>query len=381
MLLGRGNPIAQNGTLFTINNQLFYYMNGQAIAVESIATVLYDTHTNRVANYPPGGYVKGTLFYETDRQVLYVDSGTAWLYATGVMENTIVSRPSDLGTSDPGFLFMATDWDVLYRWNGSAWIYFSGIYSDITANRPGTLGANDTNFLFIDTSLKILERWTGSAWVTIGSVNTNLVLAFNIQSGNYTVLSTDFQVVSANSGAANFTLPDATTVPGQVFALANSTTSTGLLTLIPPGQTIGGAVNQFLTPGSSIIIASVGTTNWTILSVAALGPWEPFSPGSITNLNSIVTDCAYQPLAGKSSMFRISIQGSAISNATPSTFIVPWTAKSNNIGWGGIEILVTASSMTPCAFTVSGSTMSTQFGSVTAGATIRYEMIGIVETT
>ena len=191
--------------------------------------VLFDTHANRLASYPAADYKPGALFYETDRQVFYIDklvSGTpTWVYASGVYTTYGGGMPSDLGAADDGFIVQAqqgTPGGQFFRWDGygSAWSilqaladilfdnhanrgsyppanyaagtlffeadrqifyrvqYISGAYRWVlctgampaaTASRPSDLGIYDVGFLFIDTTLGNLEYWTGSAWVTVGA--------------------------------------------------------------------------------------------------------------------------------------------------------------------------------------------------------------------
>src|SRR5436309_752675 len=79
--------------------------------VPSVPLVSEDSHANRLANYV--ATTIGSLFWETDRTILYVvknNSGTlVWEYTAGTMLAAIASRPADLGTTDAGFLFYATD--------------------------------------------------------------------------------------------------------------------------------------------------------------------------------------------------------------------------------------------------------------------------------
>jgi hypothetical protein len=84
-----------------------------------------DTHANRLLNYIPNQYQPGALFYETDREALYVTglmSGmTVWLFAAGTFSAARASFPSDLGVNDAGFLFYIDDYAHFARWDGTAW--------------------------------------------------------------------------------------------------------------------------------------------------------------------------------------------------------------------------------------------------------------------
>lgn len=241
----------------------------------------------------------GETFFESDRTVAYqVTSGPVWTYSWGIMQAGIASRPVDLTTTDAGFLFLATDLTVLYRWSGTAWFYVMGVYSAATASRPATLGTGDAGFLFIDTTLNVLEHWTGAAWVTIGSAPTTQVLAYKDVTGGYTVLATDFQVVSTNSGAETFGMPDSTTVPGQVFAIKNSSTSTGALSVNAfSGQNIDGFSGWTFAPGEGFIVASDGTTNLNVLAVIRLSVAGICLQG-LGNGSQITLTGTYQSLGG-----------------------------------------------------------------------------------
>ena len=106
--------------------------NGSATSQSGMASVIFDTHANRLANYPAANYVAGSqLFYETDRTVLYIVdtiSGTnQWIYLSGVMEDAdagLANLPNDLTSHDSGFLYRSTTFYRVWLWNGTAWHYF-----------------------------------------------------------------------------------------------------------------------------------------------------------------------------------------------------------------------------------------------------------------
>lgn len=92
--------------------------------------VIEDTHANRLANYPASSYAVGTLFWETDRTVYYLNSGAAgsqyWLYTAGTCYTTQALIPGDLGTHDVGFLNSVTDYGHVIEWNGTGFIWGPG---------------------------------------------------------------------------------------------------------------------------------------------------------------------------------------------------------------------------------------------------------------
>lgn len=92
--------------------------------------VLEDTHANRLTLYLPANSEVGTLFWETNRTVLYVVTETAgvraWTYAAGMYQDTFANRPTDLGADDAGFLYMPGVYIHICRWSGSGWAITDG---------------------------------------------------------------------------------------------------------------------------------------------------------------------------------------------------------------------------------------------------------------
>jgi len=112
-----------------------------------VASILQGTHAVRVSDFNPAEYAVGTLFYETDRTVLYyINESNLWAYLTGIMRAVLASLPGDLGTSDAFFMFEATDYSHVLEWQGGAWSWGPGeIGSDYIQSfraAPNTVGAN-----------------------------------------------------------------------------------------------------------------------------------------------------------------------------------------------------------------------------------------------
>jgi len=111
------------------------------------ATVIEDTHANRLTIYPAASYPVGTLFYETNRTVLYVvanSSGTnVWQYVAGMDVQTFAGRPADLGLNDRGYLLFITVQCHVMWWSGASWFFLDGgggYFQDFVATPPGSLG-------------------------------------------------------------------------------------------------------------------------------------------------------------------------------------------------------------------------------------------------
>jgi len=127
-------PNAEPGALVVKNGQLYVFGASGAGGVlgmwETIvgAGALVGTHAQRLADFPATGYAQGTLFYETDRNVVYVVNTGVWIYVAGVDSDLLGSRPVDLTVADDGFLFLATESGTLYFWDGVllAWLAVNG---------------------------------------------------------------------------------------------------------------------------------------------------------------------------------------------------------------------------------------------------------------
>lgn len=91
----------------------------------SIPAFFADTHSGRT-NVQASQYANGSIFYETDRQVVYIAISGVWTYLTGVYSATQVQIPTDLGTSDAGFEMDVADYGHGLVWSGSSWSWAAG---------------------------------------------------------------------------------------------------------------------------------------------------------------------------------------------------------------------------------------------------------------
>jgi len=86
----------------------------------------------------------GTLFFETDRNVLYISNGSTWQYVAGVFSAVLAALPSDLTSTDAGFLVNVTDYNHLLQWSGSSWGWgpgdFGGGFTVPFVNPPTSMG-------------------------------------------------------------------------------------------------------------------------------------------------------------------------------------------------------------------------------------------------
>lgn len=104
------------------------------------ATILVGTHILRIASYPAPGQAIGTLYWETDRLLLYIVSNALgynqWVYISGIMPATQATLPADLGAGDLGTLVLVTDYAHTLRWSGVAFQWSGSDISGYIAMWP-----------------------------------------------------------------------------------------------------------------------------------------------------------------------------------------------------------------------------------------------------
>lgn len=119
------DPMSQNGALVSFNGVVYWFDGrtepGRWRVLGAAAVFLTDTHANRVANYPASDYPIGTVFWESDRTVLYENQGvygaSNWVYILGTMHGLQAAIAGlGLGQYDDGFLFHCTDYEHVLRW-------------------------------------------------------------------------------------------------------------------------------------------------------------------------------------------------------------------------------------------------------------------------
>lgn len=185
------DPLSQDRLLIVKNRQLYVFDAAVEPGRWEIVglTVFQDTHAQRLTNpdYDPEELAEGTMFWETDRTVLYmvrtVNGTKVWQYRLGRMRGSFSpdERPTDLGANDTGFLFHASDLGRTFRWSGTAWdneMELGVILEESHANRiaAGTLNLNGTNVTWASGSKFGLD-WEGKLIACLyhwsGTVGTN----------------------------------------------------------------------------------------------------------------------------------------------------------------------------------------------------------------
>jgi hypothetical protein len=170
----------------------------------TLLRALTGTHAQRLTT-PASDYNAGTLFFETDRGVLYVVDAAAWKPVKGSeIQDTLANAPTDLTANDAGFLFYVSDFHHRVRWDGAAWQWACGC-------RPGQYGDFDSD----PGAGWILAN--GTATTKLGGVGTNTLTAVAVTPAN---LSGD--PAYKKSGAAYTGTILAATAPGISGSTGNS---------------------------------------------------------------------------------------------------------------------------------------------------------------
>lgn len=108
----------------TVSRQWMQWFQGVALQ-KNVPSFVSDTHSNR-SLIPAANYANGTLFFETDRQIVYIAVSGVWFYFTGTVQTVQASLPADLGPDDINLLAEVTDYAHLLIWTGTAWTWGPG---------------------------------------------------------------------------------------------------------------------------------------------------------------------------------------------------------------------------------------------------------------
>jgi hypothetical protein len=110
------------------------------------------SHEQRVRTYPAASVSLGTIFYETDRNAVYLCvpagvNGHVWKWVAGGMAGTLSPSqlPTDLTADDIGFRFYSTDFHHRYKWIGVGAATYGGFTTPtgwVLAYEDGEIGNN-----------------------------------------------------------------------------------------------------------------------------------------------------------------------------------------------------------------------------------------------
>ena len=95
------------------------------LSKENAPQYFFDTHAKRTQTNA-SNVGSGSIFYENDRTVAYINSLGVWVYLTGIMQTPQSALPQDLGANDSGFLAYVMNYAHLLVWNGTGWTWGPG---------------------------------------------------------------------------------------------------------------------------------------------------------------------------------------------------------------------------------------------------------------
>jgi len=240
--------------IYRLDAQISAVLPGSAgVQTKASAVVIQDLHVNRKL-YPPASYALGSLYWETDRTVWYlnavVKAANTWIYVDGTDHGTLSNIPTDLGANDSNFQYEVTDYAHILKWNGSGWAFLgndaSNYFIDGTGTAPSPVGWHACDGSTV-TYLKS-DGTTGTTTVP----NTNSTAAYVKSSGSYSNT-----ITSANA-------------PGLTGHTASNTT------------------------GISVSVGSTASTSGGDTAGAA-GPASVTDPGHTHNVGTLAVDTTGEP--------------------------------------------------------------------------------------
>lgn len=250
------NPAAQTADLAVL-----LALRAGAPRSQASGLVLEGTHAARLSSYPANNYAVGTLFYETDRAVFYLNRGTSgsqfWGYSAGVCACTQATLPSDLGTTDSNFLANVFDYGHMLIWSGVAWTW-----------GPGDAGSGMLQMFEVDP--------TGSGWHLYNGSTVNYLKA------DGTLGSVTLPNLSGSSPTRCY-LKTSDTNAGPTAPTAPTFTGTGVgsLTFAGTAATLTGSVAAPVFSGASATLT--GSVAAPVFSGTPLALHNHVSPIGVLN--------------------------------------------------------------------------------------------------
>ena len=191
---------------------------GTSATATGSGTAYATTHASRPA---ASSYPNGTLYWETDRTVLYMALTGRWVYVAGMMSATQATLPVDLGSGDAGFLVNVTDYAHQLQWNGAAWGW-----------APGDSGSGYIGLFEVD---------PGTGWHLYDGSAVNYLLG--------------------TGALASVTLPDLTSIAANAAYPKAGSPNSGPNAAVAPTPTGSPSATQAVATGSGTSVASGAHTH------------------------------------------------------------------------------------------------------------------------
>ncbi len=168
---------------------------------------------------PAGGLNLNRIYFETDRNAVYVSISNSWVFAAGVMVAAAASRPADLTTTDSGFFFLASDTLLFFYWTGAAWV-------PVTPTMGGAYPAQDVTGTFPNPTLNT----TGIGAATYGDATHVAQVTFDAKGRASAASSVAITFPGTTGFSGIVTLAQLTTLGTQ----GSLTVANGLITAYTP---------------------------------------------------------------------------------------------------------------------------------------------------
>lgn len=117
-------PLMQGGDGKLLNQ--FNYPWLKWFQTQAAPPILVTAASSARASAVASTYPAGSLYYETDLGLYYIQNAGQWTYFSGILKVAQANIPQSLGTNDAGLLLYVTDFAHLLQWTGSGWQWGPG---------------------------------------------------------------------------------------------------------------------------------------------------------------------------------------------------------------------------------------------------------------
>jgi hypothetical protein len=270
------------------------------------AVTILGTRANRGSATPS----KGAEYYETDTTLIYIGTGSAWLYLSGtyqLVQAKVVAFGATLGVNDTGLLIDVTDFAHVLRWTGTT----------LTFNDPADMPGRIEGFL--------VDPFPATGWQLCAGNNNVAYLKSNGTTGtvNLPNLTSNANnaafLVFGSPSSSNVNAAKSPTLSMNSYTPAGTATFTGtamnshqheLPFFAQPGSVSFG--NNIYGLGGNLFTVTIGVTT----SNVSAGEF-----GDLSSANSAGTPAGNVSFSGTPA----TITGNISNNGTPQNIVLrPW---------------------------------------------------------
>jgi hypothetical protein len=202
----------------------YYFWNQVRRQVNQDTNILAGlvTYGTAAAMPDPKTMPDGALYFQEDRNSLYVNEGGHWQYVAGTMWGTLSpdQRPTGLGVYDAGFNFRSVDTNTDYApreflWSQSEWIEVTQVLYGTHAARPTANEQTPARTVYVETDRgNVIYQQQANAWHYVAGTMWG------------TVSPTDQRPTDLSTNDYGFTFADSNNAPYQQYVWTGSVWST-----------------------------------------------------------------------------------------------------------------------------------------------------------